>query len=46
VFDAVYCALVRGSRSCFSLVQVPENAFDEEDGGDADLGGDDDEGLD
>jgi hypothetical protein len=26
--------------------QVPDNAFEEEEGGDADLGGDDDEGLD
>jgi len=25
---------------------VPENAFEEEEGGDADLGGDDDDGLD
>jgi hypothetical protein len=27
-------------------VQVPDNAFEEDEGGDADLGGDDDDGLD
>ena len=43
-------SLLRSLLSRFSHVslhyQVPDNAFEEEDGGDADLGGDDDEGLD
>ncbi len=41
----VLLAPVRFALTCCRF-QVPENAFDEDDGGDAELGGDDDEGLD
>ena len=51
VYQVRACAAVPfiTSLACMLLkccAQVPDNAFEEDEGGDADLGGDDDEGLD
>ncbi len=42
----LFCTLLTLPPLPLPFFQVPDNAFEEEEGGDADLGGDDDEGLD
>jgi len=44
--EGKYVMIKMPNKPLLSVYQVPDNAFEEEEGGDADLGGDDDEGLD